>query len=414
MYLQDLISEALHSPESARSYDVSRKLAQFYPGRAIIEGNDCDFALESFIDAGKCRARAIEEVHSNRTVGWAYEVFDRLRNGWFEVDWDGQSLDVLLIHDPASCNTNFWILADADRAARAFFAAVCAFEPEHDDELLVFDGGCWSRNEPLKQEIARFRFEGLILPADLKAAIRNEAERFFRSKPLYDRYKAPWKRGLLLTGPPGNGKTHAIKALAGSVPAPCLYVRSFEAERQIEPTNMRIIFQKARRVAPCLLVFEDLDALVNDENRSYFLNEMDGFATNSGIFTVATTNHPEKLDPAILERPSRFDRVYHFGLPALPERLAYLASNQESLEPEARLAEDALGRVAAGTEGFSFATLKELMISSLVEWVGRDCLDPMELVVSDQIALLKVPRAGMSSGTPAEASSPEEACAEVR
>ena len=60
------------------------------------------------------------------------------------------------------------------------------------------------------------------------------------------------------------------------------------------------VFQKARRHAPCVLIFEDLDSLVTKHKRSFFLNEMDGFAGNDGILALATTNHPEKLDPAIL------------------------------------------------------------------------------------------------------------------
>lgn len=53
-----------------------------------------------------------------------------------------------------------------------------------------------------------------------------------------------------------------------------------------------------------LLILEDLDSLLTDQNRSFFLNELDGFAANEGIVTIASTNHPERLDPAISNRPS--------------------------------------------------------------------------------------------------------------
>jgi SpoVK/Ycf46/Vps4 family AAA+-type ATPase len=68
---------------------------------------------------------------------------------------------------------------------------------------------------------------------------------------------------------------------------------------------------------------EDIDSMVTDKIRSLFLNELDGFATNVGVVVLATTNHPERLDPAILDRPSRFDRKYYFELPAEAERRAY-------------------------------------------------------------------------------------------
>ena len=67
---------------------------------------------------------------------------------------------------------------------------------------------------------------------------------------------------------------------------------------------MRIVFARARRSAPCLVVLEDLDSLIKDENRAFLLNELDGFADNEGVVVIASTNHPEKLDPAILDRPS--------------------------------------------------------------------------------------------------------------
>ena len=60
-----------------------------------------------------------------------------------------------------------------------------------------------------------------------------------------------------------------------------------------------MIFEKARQMAPCYLVLEDLDTIVNDEVRSYFLNEVDGLKSNDGIFMIGSTNHLEWLDPGI-------------------------------------------------------------------------------------------------------------------
>lgn len=59
------------------------------------------------------------------------------------------------------------------------------------------------------------------------------------------------------------------------------------------------IFSQARRYAPCYLVFEDLDSIVSDDVRSYFLNEVDGLKSNDGIFMVGSTNHLDRLDPGI-------------------------------------------------------------------------------------------------------------------
>ena len=73
------------------------------------------------------------------------------------------------------------------------------------------------------------------------------------------------------------------------------------------------MFRGARERGPCLLCLEDVDALVTDDLRSTFLNELDGLDEEyRGVLTVATTNHPEKLDPALLQRPSRFDYRIEF------------------------------------------------------------------------------------------------------
>lgn len=73
-------------------------------------------------------------------------------------------------------------------------------------------------------------------------------------------------------------------------PIPSLYVKTIEMKRG-NHTCVQEIFTKARRMAPCLLVFEDIDSLVEDNVKSYFLNEMDGLEDNDGILVVATTNY---------------------------------------------------------------------------------------------------------------------------
>src|SRR5436189_3696741 len=135
---------------------------------------------------------------------------------------------------------------------------------------------------------------------------------------------------------------------------PCLYVKSFKAPHGADQFNIRTVFDRARRTAPCILVFEDLDAQLTPQNRSFFLNELDGFAANIGIVTLATTNHPERLDPSILDRPSRFDRKYPFDLPEQPERVAYIAMWNTTLQETLHISDTAASKLSEVTEGFSF------------------------------------------------------------
>ena len=104
---------------------------------------------------------------------------------------------------------------------------------------------------------------------------------------------------------------------------------------------------------------------------------------------LATTNHPERLDPAILNRPSRFDRKYHFELPAPPERAAYIGIWNRDLEPDLRLSASGIEAAVAVTDGFSFAYLKELFLSSMMRWIARPGAHSMEQMMGEQRAMLR-------------------------
>jgi AAA+ superfamily predicted ATPase len=171
---------------------------------------------------------------------------------------------------------------------------------------------------------------------------------------------------------------------------PCLYVKSFHlAHGAPDDFAIRQVFDRARRSAPCVLVFEDLDAQLTPQNRSFFLNELDGFAANIGIVTLATTNHPERLDPAILDRPSRFDRKYPFDLPELAERKAYITMWNATLKPRLRLSEEGTAKISELTDTFSFAYLKELFLSSMMRWISKPQGETMEEIMMKQVSVLR-------------------------
>ena len=181
---------------------------------------------------------------------------------------------------------------------------------------------------------------------------------------------------MMLPQTPGNGKTISIKALIHSLasrkdPVPTLYIKSL-AGCSNGFYSIREIFVKARQSTPCLLIFEDLDSLISDDLKSFFLNEVDGLEDNNGLMMIGSTNYLERLDAGISKRPSRFDRKYHFALPATPERIQYcdfwrskLAKNKGIDFPE-----QLSTAVAEITEGFSFAYLKETFVTALLIIVG--------------------------------------------
>ena len=323
MYFQEFFAEVLREPFTAIAYHASRHLAASYPDRAMIEGCDCDFnKLLDFARAGRAGSAATSRPTTRSPSGGptsrgssstpgtpgSRSTGRATRSTW--SSWTGATA--------ASPTTGSWPTRSTSPGGSTRRSA--GTSPSSATSSWSSTAARWTESGRLFRQIGGATFENLILPEKLKGEIRADVERFFASRAAYEKHGVPWKRGLLLVGPPGNGKTHAIKALINETGRPCLYVKTFDSEH----------FDRARpasagsstgpgQCSPCLLVLEDLDSLITDENRSFFLNELDGFAANAGILTIATTNHPGRLDPAILDRPSRFDRKYHFGLPG-PDR----------------------------------------------------------------------------------------------
>lgn len=202
---------------------------------------------------------------------------------------------------------NFYILASRVQLADRLIMEAGKWSNDLHEEILVFDQGNWSKSKELYASVREAKWEDVILEEKMKKAVIDDHLSFFRSRDTYTGLKVPWKRGIIYYGPPGNGKTISIKATMNMLyrltpEIPTLYVRTLASFMGPE-YSVRLIFAYARRYAPCYLVFEDLDTIVSDNVRSYFLNEVDGLKSNDGIFMVGSTNHLDRLDPGISVRP---------------------------------------------------------------------------------------------------------------
>lgn len=267
---------------------------------------------------------------------------------------------------------NQYILGDK-AAARSLVATVGRFDSVLHDEIWVYNQGYWQKDPLLYRSIMKARWEDVILDKELKEDLVDTVQRFYDSQDQYDRLRVPWKRGVIFYGPPGNGKTISIKATMHTLynrnpPVPTLYVKSLVS---FVPPEFSIenIFFKARQEAPCYLVFEDLDSLVTDQVRSFFLNAVDGLSENSGILMVGSTNHLDRLDPGIAKRPSRFDRKYLFPDPNLPQRVRYCEYWQKKLSgnKDIEFPHEICTETAKITDKFSFAYIQEAFVSALME-----------------------------------------------
>lgn len=180
-------------------------------------------------------------------------------------------------------------------------------------------------------------------------------------------------KGVLLSGPPGTGKTLLAKAVAGEAAVPFFTISGSDFVEMfvgVGASRVRDLFGQAKKNAPCIIFIDEIDAVgrqrgaglggghdEREQTLNQLLVEMDGFDANEGIITIAATNRPDILDPALL-RPGRFDRQVIVGRPDLRGREAILKVHARN-KP---LAEDVdLKTIAKKTPGFTGADLNNLL-----------------------------------------------------
>ena len=195
---------------------------------------------------------------------------------------------------------------------------------------------------------------------------------FLRNPGRYTEIGAKIPKGVLLVGPPGTGKTLLAKAVAGEAKVPFFSISGSDFVEMfvgVGASRVRDLFAQAKKNAPCIIFIDEIDAVgrqrgsglggghdEREQTLNQLLVEMDGFGANEGIITLAATNRPDILDPALL-RPGRFDRRVIVGRPDLRGRVAILKVHARNKPLEKDVDLETIAKKVPGFTGADLANL---------------------------------------------------------
>ena len=217
----------------------------------------------------------------------------------------------------------------------------------------------------------KIKFDDVAGLEEEKGELKEIVE-FLKEPEKFTKMGARIPKGVLLYGKPGTGKTLIAKAIAGEADVPFISMSGSEFIEMfagLGASRVRKLFDKARKLAPCIVFIDEIDAIgsrrtsnsgaesENNQTLNQLLVEMDGFGSEETIIVLAATNRPEMLDKALL-RPGRFDRQITIPTPDLKGRLEILKIHSK----DKRISEDVnLESIAEDTAGFTGAELENIL-----------------------------------------------------
>lgn len=283
--------------------------------------------------------------------------------GFFFVEWE----DTKLLIDMYFCGSarfyRIWFKPEDEEVAIKLQKSITDYFKENNFfkgekllflqqanlEFLKYPKLAW-KDVILSEEIKEEFKLNIIFPLENKEACKNNG--------------IPWRRGVMLGGKAGTGKTQVCRVLCSEIPKGVTIIWSTPKSLYDEST-VQTLFDAARFFAPTLIIIEDIDfiGLNRDFARNPILGELltqlDGNDPNDGIFVMATTNRPELLDEALANRPSRFDVQLLFNLPDNNQRLEIIKLFSEKMKFAEELNYSAIVEI---TKDLSGSHIKEIFV----------------------------------------------------
>ena len=225
------------------------------------------------------------------------------------------------------------------------------------EEALAVPYGCYQLQQTMQgyvlSPVKTKASEKPILDQALMSSLLTDTDTFFANRGFYQANNLTHKRGILMFGSPGCGKTTYIKHYLGELRN--TYGVLIDCSQISFGPSLFHYLKAVFGSQPKVIVLEDVDGACQAySDRSAFLNFLDGPRELDNTLTLATTNYPERLDSALLDRPSRFDSILYVGLPGSALREQFLLKWFPDLEG------DRLKALTVATDGFSGAYFKEL------------------------------------------------------
>ena len=225
---------------------------------------------------------------------------------------------------------------------------------------------------------------------------------FLHNPGKYTAIGAKLPKGALLVGPPGTGKTLLAKAVAGEAQVPFFSLSGSEFVEMfvgVGASRVRDLFEEAKKNAPCIVFIDEIDAIGKSRDSRYgggndereqtlnqLLAEMDGFDTSKGLLSLAATNRPEVLDPALL-RPGRFDRRVIVDRPDLKGRVDILKVHAKNVLLDDTVDFEAIALATSGAVGSDLANMiNEAAILAVKK--GRKAVSQKDLEESVEVVLV--------------------------
>jgi predicted AAA+ superfamily ATPase len=205
--------------------------------------------------------------------------------------------------------------------------------------------------------------------------ILRDIQNFWDRKDKYKQYNFVHKRGILMYGEPGCGKSGIIQLISKQLIENDGIIINIKDQDDVDHfMDFIATFRKIEPSRPLIVLLEDIDSIAgeNSHSTSRLLNILDGVKQIEDVVYIATTNYPEKLQDRITNRPSRFDRRYKVELPNEEIREAYIRHKLTDEDIENVDVQEWVKR----TDGMSLSHLKEVVISTIV--MGREFEEVMD------------------------------------